>query len=257
MDVNGLFIICGDTVAMRRLSHFIVLILLSFPAWADSPCRAAIEAAEQRHGVPAHLLAAIGRVESGRTDRQTGEVAPWPWTINVEGQGAFYDNKAQAIAAVNAARARGSQSIDVGCMQVNLLHHPTAFASLDQAFDPAANADYAARFLLQLYQQSRSWPKAVGTYHSATEALGADYQKKVLAIWPEEQKLVPSQAPEMARMWAATLPRVAASPFAPAGSGRIILAPGSATTSVTGRDLAAYRAAPILLAARPMKRDGG
>ena len=88
-------------------------------------CRPAIAAAEQASAIPPQLLAAIGRVESGRRDPASGVMAPWPWTINAEGQGSFFDTKAQAIAAVQALQARGVQSIDVGCMQVNLMHHPT------------------------------------------------------------------------------------------------------------------------------------
>ena len=80
---------------------------------------------------------------------------PWPWTVNAEGQGAFYDTKAEAVAAVRAMQARGVRSIDVGCGQINLMHHPDAFASLEQAFDPQANAAYAARFLKELSRADR------------------------------------------------------------------------------------------------------
>ncbi len=74
--------------------------------------------------------------------------------MDAEGQGTFYDTKPQAIAAVRALQAGGVHSIDVGCMQVNLKHHPTAFGSLEQAFDPSANADYAAQFLVELHGQT-------------------------------------------------------------------------------------------------------
>ncbi len=74
-------------------------------------------------------------------------VRPWPWTINVAGQGFFFPTKALAVTAVRELLASGVQSIDVGCLQVNLMFHPAAFASLEQAFDPMANARYAARFL--------------------------------------------------------------------------------------------------------------
>ena len=50
---------------------------------------------------------------------QSGRWTPWPWTIDVEGQGSFLPNKAAAIAAVQALQARGIQSIDVGCVQIN------------------------------------------------------------------------------------------------------------------------------------------
>src|SRR5271168_2999505 len=70
-------------------------------------CRSAIAAAEQAGAIPPLLMAAIGRVESGRRDPVSFAVAPWPWTINADGEGRFYDTKAEAIAAVRALQARG------------------------------------------------------------------------------------------------------------------------------------------------------
>ena len=150
-------------------------------------CRQAISAAERAAAVPPHLMAAIARVESGRPDA-SGAVHPWPWTINAEGAGQYFDTKNAALVAVRALQARGIRSIDVGCMQVNLHHHPTAFATLEQAFDPQANAAYAARFLGVLYAATRDWTQATAFYHSATPELGEQYQRRVAAAWPEEQK---------------------------------------------------------------------
>ena len=65
-------------------------------------CRSAVAAAEQASGIPAHLLAAIARVESGRRDPNTGAMHPWPWTANAEGQGFFYETKTEALAAVRS-----------------------------------------------------------------------------------------------------------------------------------------------------------
>ena len=82
-------------------------------------CRPAIRAAERAYGIPFALLAALGRVESGRRDPETGTFGPWPWTINAEGRGQFFPTKAEAIAEVRRLQARGVRSIDVGCMQIN------------------------------------------------------------------------------------------------------------------------------------------
>ena len=164
--------------------------LAAAPAWADtavapppSPyaeCDAAIGAAAKLPGrVPSQLLPAIARVESGRLDPATGKVRAWPWTINVDGVGSFFNSKEEVIAAVQALQAKGKRSIDVGCMQVNLLHHPKAFADLQEAFDPAANARYAVRFLTGLYQQTRDWPLATAWYHSSTPEFGEQYQRLV------------------------------------------------------------------------------
>lgn len=145
----------------------------------------AISAAERAQAIPPRILPAIGRVESGRPDPASkGRIRPWPWTIDVEGQGQSFATKEEAIAAVQALQERGVRSIDVGCMQVNLLQHPDAFSSLDAAFDPATNASYGARFLAALFHQTKSWPMAVADYHSQTPELGIPYQQRVLAGLP-------------------------------------------------------------------------
>ena len=148
------------------------------PATPYEACDQAIAAAER--GLPAKLLPAISRVESGRLDPATGRVRPWPWTINVEGVGHVYDSKEQVIAAVTALQAKGVRSIDVGCMQVNLMHHPNAFPTLDQAFEPMTNAAYAARFLTSLHGLLKDWNLATAAYHSMDPVRGEEYQRLVL-----------------------------------------------------------------------------
>ncbi|HSU04021.1 MAG TPA: lytic transglycosylase domain-containing protein [Acetobacteraceae bacterium] len=166
----------------------LLLLLSASPAAAEpqgafASCEAAIRAAQAAQHLPTGLLSALALVESGRPDPRMGTVRPWPWTINVEGQGLFFANKASAVAAVQVLQASGIRSIDVGCLQVNLLHHPAAFASLEQAFDPTANARYAARFLAALHDRSQDWMQAAGDYHSQTPTLGAAYRSRVLARW--------------------------------------------------------------------------
>ncbi len=215
-------------------------------------CRAAIALVEHIAAVPDRLMQAMAIMESGRRD-DAGTVAAWPWTINVEGVGEWFDTKQQAIAAVTAHRARGARSIDVGCMQVNLMHHPDAFASLEEAFDPTANARYAARFLQQLLAQTGSWPLAVAGYHSLTPEIGGDYAKKVLAIWarPDPGRAPKTRQPAINQA-ANHTPEPLSSPAAPQAAlpsgGRILASPGSTTPQFTGRGLDSYRSVPTRLA---------
>lgn len=252
------------------------LLILATPAWAELPnpggflsnqrCRPAILAAERTFNIPDHLLSAIARVESGRRDPVSGSIDPWPWTINAEGQGSYFATKAEAIAAVQALRAKGVRSIDVGCMQISLLHHPDAFPSLEQAFDPASNANYGARFLSELRAKANNWTRAVEMYHSATPEIGQEYGKLVQAALPAEQRLagtVPQQA--LSAAWAATLNRTSVAAAFPPTPMRIIpfggavggvpqggAMMGGAMTggTILGRTLDAYRAAPVRLAWR-------
>ena len=204
-------------------------------------CRPALIAAEARYGIPTGLLQAIGVVESGRRDEVTGARQPWPWTINAEGEPHFFDTKDQAVAWVRQAQARGMRSIDIGCAQVNLMHHPSAFASLQEAFDPVANADYAARFLRQLRDTTAggNWMTAVGYYHSQTPELAETYRQQVQAVTAS-----------------GTAPRLPVPAFASAGpgqlsagarpeTGRLLAAP----SGTVGRGLDAYRATPIQMVA--------
>ena len=172
---------------MRRIMRLglvgVVLAGGAGPAAPEAACGPAIQAAEQARATAPGLLAAIGLVESGRMDRRAGRRVPWPWTVTAEGIGTFYPTKAAAMEAAAALQARGVASVDVGCMQVNLLAHPDAFRSLSDAFEPNTNALYAARFLTSLYARLRTWPAAAAGYHSLTPALGAKYGQLIAAVW--------------------------------------------------------------------------
>jgi hypothetical protein len=185
----------------RRLPAALLLAaLLPGPALANAPglaCQAAIAVAEREHGIPDGLLQSIGLVESGQRSAETGARLPWPWAVNAAGEGQLAPDRAAAIALVVRAQGRGLRSIDVGCLQINLLHHPQAFASLEQAFDPLANARYGGSFLLALRNRLGNWPAAVAQYHSAEPTRGAEYQARVMAQWSGTAAL-PPPLPRMA-----------------------------------------------------------
>ncbi len=148
---------------------------------AEPVCHSAAAAAERKLDLPPGLLLAIGRVESGRRNPATGRVTAWPWTINANGAGRLFETPGEALSETRALRERGIASIDVGCFQINLLHHPAAFANLEEAFDPEANATYAARFLLDLRSRTGNWEQAIAAYHSSTPERGEPYRNRVLA----------------------------------------------------------------------------
>lgn len=148
-----------------------------------SPCLQAATTAEMEWGLPSGILAAIGQVESGRWNPRTNRLEPWPWTVNAAGAGRYHLILQDALADVVREQAAGVRSVDVGCFQVNLLHHPAAFANLEEAFDPLANARYAARFLNALHINAGTWDLAVAQYHSAVPEIGEPYRQRVMATW--------------------------------------------------------------------------
>lgn len=197
------------------MSRILILLALVFGLWVvdasaigtlspyrDSEiCRAAVNRVERAARIPKNLMQAISLVESGRYDTERQAHIAWPWTINAEGKGAYFASKADAIAEVRRLQAKGVRSIDVGCMQVNLHHHGEAFASLEEAFDPLANALYAASFLNQLKEETETWPLAVQRYHSARPEKGQPYQAKVDRKWRQEHaRLAEEQRREAAEL---------------------------------------------------------
>ena len=157
--------------------------VLSWAEQQSARCMGALVAAEQRHGTLPGLMAAIARTESGRPIPPLPGVQPWPWAVNADGAAMYFESKAAAVAWTRAALDRGVRQVDVGCMQVNLQSHPGAFGSLEEAFEPGPNADYAGRFLVRLRADAGgNWYDATGWYHSRTPARAADYRARVAAI---------------------------------------------------------------------------
>jgi hypothetical protein len=133
--------------------------------------------------LPSGLLTAIAAAESGRYDRMRRAMAPWPWTVNNAGIGRYFASKEEAIAHVERLKAAGERNIDMGCMQINLMHHPDAFGSLDEAFEPTRNVAYGARFLRALERETESWARAVERYHTADPDRGRAYRERVYQRW--------------------------------------------------------------------------
>ncbi|MBU8544398.1 MULTISPECIES: lysozyme family protein [Roseomonadaceae] len=200
-------------------SMILAALLLAWPLYAqaqeDDPwtaCTRAIAAAEARSGIPAGLLLAIARVESSRP-RPGGGGGPWPFALNAGGEAIFPETAAEAVARVESLRAAGRLSIDVGCMQINLVWHPDAFDELEDAFHPPTNVAYAVRFLRELRGRSAGWPEAVAQYHSMEPGRGLAYHTRV----------------RVAQGAAALPPRVVAGLCAPGLQARLVIPPGGGT----------------------------
>lgn len=187
-------------------------------------CEVIIQHHERLHGIPGGLLRAISRIESGRYFPGQGVVA-WPWTINCNGNAYYLNSKKEAIAKAKLLQSQGITSMDVGPMQINLKHHPDAFSSLDDAFDPWANIAYAAQFLVQKKNAQGNWQDAVAHYHSATAAHNIPYRQKVMESWSKNGNQSPTQtvfnmnSPQMA----ARRPGMASTLFSGASNRRIPL----------------------------------
>ncbi len=149
---------------LLALALFLCPMSLAAPA-SDDPsalCLAAARSAAEQTGVPYDALLAISVVETGR------DLRPWPWTVNLAGDGHWLESAADASALIADALERGATNIDIGCFQLNYRWHAAAFRSIEDMLDPSRNALYAAGYLAQQHARTGDWALAAAAYHSAT-----------------------------------------------------------------------------------------
>ena len=139
-------------------------------------CERAILNGARRGGVPVEVLHAVALNETGR--KAEGRLRPWPWAINRDGKGYWFDSYEEALAFAKQSLAEGRPSFDVGCVQINYRWHGHAFPSLEDMFDPEWTATYAAQFLRTLYEERGSWSEAAGAYHSLTPEKAMTYRAR-------------------------------------------------------------------------------
>lgn len=215
-------------VALILRATFSALILAS-PAQAieQDPadiCDLVARNAAAATGVPISVLKAISLTETGR--KRGGKMRPWPWTVNMEGKGVWFDNPKEALEYVAGHHARGARSYDVGCFQLNYKWHGQNFPSIEAMFQPDTNALYAARFLLDLYREKGNWEDAAGAYHSRTKKYADKYKarfSRYRRAFVAEDNLPISTTQSFAVASAPTSvrkPRVNAFPLLQAGGGQ-------------------------------------
>ncbi|WP_259805880.1 lytic transglycosylase domain-containing protein [Aliiroseovarius crassostreae] len=139
-------------------------------------CDQIAAAASAQTGVPISVLKAISLTETGR--KRGGGMRPWPWTVNMEGKGVWFDTEDEAKSYVFKHFKRGARSFDVGCFQINYKWHHQNFSSLEEMFDPLANGLYAAKFLNDLFVEKGNWRDAAGAYHSRTPKYADKYKAR-------------------------------------------------------------------------------
>ncbi len=137
--------------------------------------------------VPARILYAVAKAESGRTI--DGELSPWPWTLNIEGSSFYFESREDQFDALMIAISEG-QIVDVGYMQLNWRWKFDLLISPWQATDPYFNITTGCRVIRNHYEANSAagWFEAVGRYHVESNSDKAvarreAYTERVRRIW--------------------------------------------------------------------------
>ena len=164
-----------------------ILILLQFSTFSSVAktiidCEYIASIVEEQNDLPVGILSSISNVEAGRIIGKKPKKG-WPWTVNHSGEGLFFESKNEAIKYVRKNLKLGDVNMDVGCMQISLKWHSENFSTLEEAFDPTRNINYAADFLRKLFSIHNDWNIAIKHYHSSDPNKNIKYHQKVLAAW--------------------------------------------------------------------------
>jgi hypothetical protein len=202
MDMRDEFINRHAAIVTLCWAASVGLYAVQSSADASDLCLEAAQDAAEISGVPVSILIAVALTETGQA--RNGETLPWPWTVNLEGKGYWFEQRSDAERFTREANDRGIVRFDVGCFQVNHRWHGNNFQSIEQMFDPLANATYAASYLRELHETLGDWSTAAGAYHSRNEELASGYRIRFDAFLAAliERELVSSSSddsPGMAR----------------------------------------------------------
>lgn len=147
--------------ALKIIVPFLLLILLSAPAWAYDKIFAVYC---KTYGVPLELAVAVAKQESGLN----------PLCVNVAGKDFTPKTREQAAEIIRKARDE-NKSYDVGIMQINSQWVKQWEIDPLTLLDPDTNIRLGVRLLKdEISRYGISW-QAVGRYHSPNPARARNY----------------------------------------------------------------------------------
>ncbi len=167
-----------------------IVALRWFAAAPMSHCEEVVPSAYRwiatEHGIPVRLFYAIALAESGKTLVSTSSRRPWPWTLNIAGNGVYFNSRWEAWCALDRSLRAGQDSVDIGLMQVNWRFHQARLGSSWLALEPYHNLSVGAEILKDCYKRRRDWWASVGCYHAPSDKPRAKrYRARVVALWRE------------------------------------------------------------------------
>ncbi len=149
--------------------------LLVSPAKAsENDCHTNTSVVERQLHIPNGLLLAISLVESGV------DGVPQPNALSFGERSLVAHSRDEAVHRLETAGGGVRNDAYVGCMQLSVRYHRSAFHSLDKMMDPRANIWYAGQMLLRLRSQTGNWSRAVARYQGGSPRQSHAY---VCRVW--------------------------------------------------------------------------
>lgn len=170
-DVRTARLGAGTLLALMLMSKSALAFDLGGTAWAKIA---------HEEGLDPLMLYAVALTESGRP-AERGQIEPWPWALNVEGDPIFAASREEAARLL---AAHSDKSVDVGLLQVNIRWHGHRVNRLEALLDPGTNLAVGAAILREaLASTPGDLTAGIGRYHSAKPERAKAYARAVLSLY--------------------------------------------------------------------------
>ena len=171
-------------MARRSITVWFVSILWWSTTAQSQPVPAGYHQVASEYGLPPTLLYAVALTESGQSSHSDGQFRPWPWALNIDGEGHYFQSRLMAWQALQVVLTETKASVDIGLMQISWRYHQSALGSSWQALDPYHNLRVAAAILRDCFAEHTNWIQIAGCYHAPNDPARADrYGQRVKAHW--------------------------------------------------------------------------
>lgn len=155
----------ATAINMLGIPLFCLTAVMPNTAYTQEIPPPAYQLAAKQADVPSEVLYAVALTESGM--RYKNKLIPWPWTLNIAGQGRFFRSEGDAcLALIEALKTTPAKRVDIGLGQVNYGYHRERVAAPCDLLDPYLNLSIAAVILSEQHQRGEDWLISIGRYHS-------------------------------------------------------------------------------------------
>lgn len=143
--------------------------------------------AGRAHGLDPHLLYSVAIVESRQESPvRHGSLHPWPYSLNIEGRGVYFENLAEAVSELKAiSQASPEANVDVGPLQISLTWHGHRVENPASLFNLTTATHIGAEILSEaIASADGDLELGVGRYHHwRNESRARMYGARVLAVY--------------------------------------------------------------------------
>lgn len=182
--------ISSPSIRATFAAAFLFLGLGTPPASATTEIPPTYVATAELYGIDdPSILYAIAMQESGRFDQETELLKPWPWVLNVDGKGHYFDDMTEVWNALAGILQEDPKHVGIGLVQVTWPFNPDILWDPYTALDPGTNLMLGAMILRDCYDRLGDWWRAVGCYHSPTPKLAVGYRQQIYRHWLALQRI--------------------------------------------------------------------